>query len=98
MKTDTTFVRANGIIELHTIAQVGLHFALVVHPCHTECEDTVGLHQALDNFCFLEFGMLVVHVFYGKKNFLHGLKVLGFARMLSLQRGHNTFDVHNIWY
>ena len=98
METDTAFVRANGIVELHAIAQIGLHFTFVVHPSDTEREDTIGFHQTFNNLCLFEFRMLIVDIFDRKKYFLYGLKILRFTGMLCLQRGHNTFNIHNITF
>ena len=96
MEADTTLVWANGIIELNTVTQVSLHFAAVVHPCHTERKDTVGLHKALDDFSFFKLRVLVIDVFNRQQHFLHSLKVLTFSRMLGLKRSHNTLNIHNI--
>ena len=76
METNTAFIRTNGVVELHTIPQVGLHLAFIVYPCHTESKDTVGLHQTLDNLGFLKLRMLVVDILYRKKHFTHGLQIL----------------------
>ena len=46
METDTTFIWAYRIIELYTIAEIGLYLASIVHPCHTESEDTVRFYQS----------------------------------------------------
>ena len=61
METETAFVRTDSAVELYTITEVGLNLTLVVNPSYTESEDTIGLYDALDNLCFLEFGMLVVN-------------------------------------
>ena len=76
METNTAFVRANGIVELHTIAEVRLNFTLIIHPRYTESKDTVRFNQTFYNFRFLELRMLVIDIFDGKKNFLYGLKIL----------------------
>ncbi len=75
METNTAFVRANGIVELHTIAEVGLNITFVVHPSNTERKDTVGFNQAFYDFSFLELWMLVIDIFDGKKSaaFLAGI-------------------------
>ena len=83
METKTAFVRANGRIELHTIAEVGLYFALVIDPGHTEGEDTIGLDHSLHDLCRLKFRVLVVHLFNGFEHFLNCLQVLCFPRVFS---------------
>ena len=62
METDTALVRADSVVELNTIADVVLHFALIVHPGYTECHDAVRLNHPLDNFVFFKFGMTVINV------------------------------------
>ena len=84
METNTAFVRANGIVELHTIAEVRLNFTLIIHPRYTESKDTVRFNQTFYNFRFLELGMLIIDIFDGKKNFLYGLKILRLAGVLCL--------------
>ena len=84
METNAAFVRANGIVELHTIAKVGLYITFVVHPSNTERKDTVGFNQAFYDFSFLELWMLVIDIFDGKKYFLYGLKIFRLAGMLCL--------------
>ena len=95
MEADAALVRANGIVELHAIADVVLHFALIVNPSHAEGEDTIRLDHALYDFVALEFRMLIIDISYREEHFLHGLKVLFFARMLGLQVCHNTVNIHN---
>ena len=64
MEAQATLVGANGAIELHTVADIYLHFALVVHPGHSEGDDTLGLYNALYDFCFLKLGMTVIDILY----------------------------------
>ena len=63
MEADAALVRADRVVELHTISQVDLYFPFVVYPRHTEGENTFRFNQSFDDFSFLEFGMLVVHFF-----------------------------------
>ena len=95
MKTDTTFIWAYRIIELYTITVVGLHLTFIIHPRHTESEDTIRFYQSFYDFSFFKFRMLIVYIFDRKKNFLHCLKIFRFTGMLSLQRGHDFLDVHD---
>ena len=64
MEAQTTLVWANGAVKLHAVADVDLHFTLVVHPWYSEGDDALRLHHALHDFCFLKLGMLVVDVLY----------------------------------
>lgn len=95
MKTYAAFVRADGIVELHAISQVGLHLAAVVGPGHTECEYAVGLYHPLDDTCLLEFGMLVVDILNTHQDFPNGLQIFFLARMFGLKIGHDLIDIHN---
>ena len=63
METQTALVRANGTVELHTIANVHLNLALVVDPGNAERGDALWLHDTLHNLSLLKFGVLIVHVF-----------------------------------
>ena len=94
VETDAALVRANGIVELNAVADVVLHFALVVNPGDAEGEDAVRLNHALYDASFLELRVLVVDFFYTEKNFFDGLKELLLAGMLGLQVGHDLIDVH----
>ena len=62
MEAQSALVRADGAVELHAIANVHLHLALVVNPRHAERGDALWLHDALDNLGFFKLGMLVVDV------------------------------------
>ena len=48
MQAQTALVRANRAVELHTVAAVDLHLALIVHPRHTEGDDALRLHEAFE--------------------------------------------------
>ena len=98
MEAYATLVGTDGVVELYAIAQVGLYLALVVHPSDTESKYSVGLDQALYNLGLLKLGMLVVNVFNRQEHFLDCLQVFRFTGMLSLQRGHDTFNVHTMYY
>ena len=84
MEAEATFVRADRVVELDTVTQVYVHFALVVDPGHTESEDAIGLDKALDDFRFLKLWMLVVDALNRGEYFFHGLQVFLFTRMLGL--------------
>ena len=84
MEAEATFVRADRVVELDTVTQVYVHFALVVDPGHTESEDAIGLDKALDDFRFLKLWMLVVDALNRGEYFFYGLQVFLFTRMLGL--------------
>ncbi|OAV74109.1 hypothetical protein Barb7_02441 [Bacteroidales bacterium Barb7] len=94
VKANPALVRPDGIIELHTIADVYLHIAPVVRPRDTESNDAVRLNQPLHYFSLFKFGMLIVNVFNGYEDFPHRLQVFPFSRMLGFQGSHNCLRLH----
>ena len=94
VETEATLVSAEGSVVLHTVAQVGLDFAIAVNPSHAEREDTIGLNDSFDDLGLLELRMLVVNFFDAFEHFAHCLQVLIFAWMLGFQSGHNFIDFH----
>ncbi len=95
METDSAFVRADGVVELHAVADVVLNFAVVVEPCHTEGDDAVGFDHALDDAVSFKLGVTVVDVFNRKKHLAHCLQVLFFSRMLCFQGVHDIIYIHS---
>ena len=75
METDTSLVRANGVVVLDTIAHVVLYLALVVDPGYAEREYAVGNAEALDKVVALKFGMFVVLILDSGYHFFYGLQV-----------------------
>ena len=65
METETTLIRTDSAVELYAITKVHMNFAIVVNPWHTECNDTLRLHDTLDDFCFFKLRMLIVNVLNG---------------------------------
>ena len=95
MEAQTALIRTDSTVELHTVTDVHLHLALVVHPRYTEGDDTLRFHDALHNFCLFKFRMLVVHVLNRFQHFAYSLQVLHFAWMLLCQVLHNFLNVHS---
>ena len=94
MEAQSAFVRANGAVELYAIADVHLHFAVVIDPRHTESRDALWLDKTLDELSLLELGMLVVHVFDGFKHFFHGLQKFRLTWMLAFQVLDDLLNFH----
>ena len=84
VEAETAFVCTEGGVELYTVTQVGLDFAIAVNPSHTERENTIGLDQALHDFRLFKFRMLVIHLFDGFQHFANSLQVFAFSRMFGL--------------
>ena len=96
METDTTLVRANGIVVLHTVAHVVVDLALVVDPRHAERENPVGNAKALDEIVALELGILVVNILDGAQHLVHCLDVLGLIGKTTLQVVNHFYCFHTL--
>lgn len=94
METDAAFVRTYRLVELYAVAEVGLHLAFVVDPCHAEGDDAVGLYHAFDDACFLKFGMLVVDILHAHQHFFDCLEIFFFARVFRLKGAHDIIYIH----
>lgn len=57
MEPESTFVRTESGIELHTVSSIDLDLLLVVFPGHSELNDTLG--DGGDLKCFSVFGVLL---------------------------------------
>ena len=57
MEPQAALVGTDGRVELHTVAAVDLHLAVVIHPGHAEHDHALGLHHTLDQAGLLVFGM-----------------------------------------
>lgn len=57
MKSQTSLVRTEGGVELHTVAAVDLHLALVILPDDAELDNALGNRDDLESG--LVFGVLV---------------------------------------
>ena len=88
VETEASLVGTDRAVELHAVAEIALHLSPVVHPGHTEGEDTVGLDHPLHNLGLLELRMLIVDFFNAFEHFLHCLKILAFPRMFGLEHRH----------
>ena len=65
MEAQAALVGANGAVELHAVADVDMHLALVVSPRYAERDDAFRLYDAFNQLDFLELGMLVVDILDG---------------------------------
>ena len=98
MEAEAALVGADGAVELHAVADVDLHLALVVDPRHAERRDALRLDDALHNLRFLELGVLVIDVLDALQHFADSLKELSLARMLLLQALHDFLYVHSVTF
>ena len=95
VETQSALVGADGVVELDTVADIGLYFALVVYPYDFERKDAVGFDDPFRDTVGLEFGVLVVGVFDGHQHFAHGLEVFAFTGVFAFEVGHDFVNVHS---
>ena len=81
MKTKTSLVRANGVVELHTISPVHMDYPVVILPAYAENDRAIRLGHTLQNTCLNVFRIIVD---VGNRNlceFPDRLVKLGFIRV-----------------
>ena len=96
MESQSAFIRADGAVELHAVADVHLYFSLVVHPWYAESGDTLWLYEALYEFRLLKLGVLVIDINDRCKHLSYSLQILCFTWMLALQTLHYFLNFHSI--
>ncbi len=96
METDAAFIRADGLVELDAVAEIGLHVAVVVDPCHAESKYSVRFYHPFDDTCLFKFGVLVIDVGHADQHFLDGLKIFFLTGMLRFKRAHDLINVHSL--
>ena len=94
MEAKSSFIGADGGVELHAIADVHLHFAFIIDPRHTESDDALGFYQAFEQRSALPLRMLVVDVGNAEEHFVNGLEILFLTGVASFELLHEKFDVH----
>jgi len=95
MQAQAALVGANGIVELHAVAAVHPHDALIVHPRHAEKDRAIRLGEALEN------GLLLIGrvLFHGgrdrSEHFLGGLQEFYLVGMVGDKAFINLFYVRH---
>ena len=69
-------IRSDRAVELHAVAAVYLHLTGIVHPRHTEGDDALRLHQALDQTGLLILGVLFHNGLDALQHLAHSLQEL----------------------
>ena len=82
METQSALIRTNGAVELHAVARIDVHLALIIGPRHAEHDHALRLNEPLDDLCFLKFRVLVVYIVNRDQHFLHCLQKLRFSGVL----------------
>src|SRR6185369_26026 len=88
MKTQTSFVRANGTVHLDTITSVDTEIPFIINPWHTEHDDPFGFHHSFQDGCFF-----VLWIFFDERDdrlsyFKYCLEKLGLRWVSSFYQLH----------
>ena len=94
MEAETALIWTDGIVELDPVAGIGLNLTVVVNPGDAECEDSVRLHEPLNNLGVFKLRMLVVNILNRLKHFTYGLEIFLLRSVLGLKFGHDFFCSH----
>ena len=93
MEAQAALVGADGAVELHAVAAVHLHLTGIVHPRHTEGDDALRLHQALDQTGLLVLGVLFHNGLDALQHLAHSLQKLGLVGVALFQTLVNALQV-----
>lgn len=93
METDTTLVRTDGTVILNTEATVYLHLSRIVHPRHTEHNDTLWFHNPLQDGVGFQLRHFFYHWLQGLQHLLNSLQILTFVAILCLNLLPNSLYV-----
>ena len=93
MEPQTALVGADGAVELHPVAPVHLHLALIVHPGDAEKNDPLRLHEPLQQTGLFVLGMLVKHGGNAFQNFRGRLQKFAFVGVALLQPFQNAGNI-----
>ena len=96
VETDTTFVGTNDVVVLDTVTHVGMYLTLVVCPCDTEFDNSVGDAKTLNEVRLLELWVLVVLFLDCRKYLTHCLDVLRLIGEPNFEFLYNLCCVHKI--
>ena len=94
VEAETALIWTDGIVELDPVAGIGLNLTVVVNPGDAECEDSVRLHEPLNNLGVFKLRMLVVNILNRLKHFTYGLEIFLLRSVLGLKFGHDFFCSH----
>ena len=95
METQTALVGTDSVIELNAVAGINLHVALIIYPSHLESELTIRLNDTLSDTICLEFGVLIIDLFYGHQYLTYGLKILFLTGMTEFEIRHKFVYIHS---
>ena len=93
MEAKTALVGADCGVELHAVAAVDLHLALIVGPCDAELHHAFRLDDAFEHARFLIFRMLRDHRFEAFENLANGLQELRLVAVALFHLRVHALDV-----
>ena len=93
MEAQTALVRADRGVELHAVAAVHLHLALVVGPGDAELDHALRFDDALEHASLLVFRVLGDNRLKALEDFLDGLQELGLVAVALLDLSVDALDV-----
>ena len=96
MQTDAALVGADAAVVLHAITAVDLHVSFVVYPRNAKHDNALGLDQALEQRCFLVFGVGFDDRLKRGKNLGNSLDEFGLVRVLLLDKLDDGLDVTHV--
>ena len=76
VEADAPLVWSDSVVVLDAVAGIYLYLAVVIDPCDTESENSVGDTEPLNKVVRFKFGMLVILFFNGVQYLLYGLIIL----------------------
>ena len=94
VQAQAALIGADSAVELHTVAAIYMHAALIVHPGHTELNRAFRLGNALQNCVFLNSRILLHHRNQRLQHLAHSLQKFRLAR---ISRGNTVINPLHIF-
>ena len=98
METKSAFVGTYRAVELHAVAFVYAHSALVVHPRHSEHQHAFGFDETFEKTRSFVDGVVVNDDFEAFKHFGDRLMEFGFAGIVFLHLSEHSFCIRSHIY
>ena len=97
MQAKSALVRADGVVELHAVADVAPRLPAVVHPRYAELDLTVRLYKAFEQgLFFIKRLVLFDGGRDGIEDLLGRLKKFRLIRVFCLELGEHAFGVFHM--
>src|SRR5262245_37614002 len=102
MKTQSSFIRTDSAVHLHSITAIDTEISFIIDPRHAEHDNSFRFHQS-----FHDGGFFVLRVFFNERNdrlsyFENGLEKLRLRWVSSFYQLHEfincrTFSCNHKW-